>query len=179
MNYYNGIALMSIYFHLIHASSQFMMEFTNIGVNVFLLANFPKQNMQMTRCSPSMSSLKNASLYPEKELSKAVCSSVLSQNVGRECNEAKFLLHQVYGSDHIRATALREFQGGRLKTSMGDPGFLPYNGKGPGGVDGIGIAVPNSQNAGSHFYVAGDVRANEVTHLIAWHALWLREHNKV
>jgi len=55
----------------------------------------------------------------------------------------------VYGSDDIRALALRELSGGRLKTSAGD--LLPFNTAG----------LPNAGGPSASLFVAGDVRANE------------------
>ena len=63
----------------------------------------------------------------------------------------------VYGSDDETAASLREFVGGRLRTSSGD--LLPI------GSDG--------------FYLAGDVRANEQVGLTSMHTLFVREHNRI
>ena len=74
----------------------------------------------------------------------------------------------IYGSDADRAAELREFSGGRLKTSAGDN--LPYN-------------VNGYENAGGadnpSLYLAGDVRVNENVALASMHTLWVREHNRV
>lgn len=72
----------------------------------------------------------------------------------------------IYGSDTVRANALRTLDGtGRLKTS--DGGLLPFN---TGGL----LNVPTNS---ASFFVAGDIRANEQLGLIAIQTLFVREHN--
>ena len=75
----------------------------------------------------------------------------------------------VYGSDDDRAYALRKLDGsGELKTTESDHGpLLPYN---EGGF-------ANAPESSAHWFLAGDVRANEQAGLTAMHTLFVREHN--
>ncbi|MEZ6123636.1 MAG: peroxidase family protein [Planctomycetaceae bacterium] len=76
----------------------------------------------------------------------------------------------VYGSDQVRADALRTFEGGHLKTSDGN--LLPFND--------VGLANANDIHAPEDsLFLAGDVRANENAALTGMHTLWMREHNRI
>jgi hypothetical protein len=77
----------------------------------------------------------------------------------------------VYGSDVVRAAALRTFVGGRLKS--GDGNLLTLN----------TVDLPNANDAhlvaDDRLFLAGDVRANENIELTAMQVLFMREHNRV
>lgn len=74
----------------------------------------------------------------------------------------------IYGSEEIRADALRTFEGGRLATS---PGQMPQ-------LNTSGLPMDNSLNADpGTLFLSGDVRANEQVALTCLHALFIREHN--
>ena len=73
---------------------------------------------------------------------------------------------QVYGSDEARAQELRDpLGGGKLKTS--DNNLLPFN------VNGF----PNEPTTAATFFLAGDVRANELSGLNSLQTLFVLEHN--
>ncbi len=78
---------------------------------------------------------------------------------------------EVYGSDSTRASALRAFSGGKLKTSAGN--MPPFNTSGLPNANDAHI-VPDNQ-----LFLAGDVRANENPELTALHVVFLREHNRL
>ncbi|MFG0317525.1 MAG: peroxidase family protein [Planctomycetota bacterium JB042] len=94
----------------------------------------------------------------------------LARGVRQQVNELTAYIDasNVYGSDPVRAAALRTLDGtGRLKTSAGD--LLPYNVAG----------LPNAPSTDPAFFLAGDLRSNEQVGLTAMHTLWVREHNRL
>ncbi|MDY6785598.1 MAG: peroxidase family protein [Cyanobacteriota bacterium] len=91
-------------------------------------------------------------------------------NPRQQVNEISAYLDasMVYGSDAVRANALRRNDGtGKLETSAGD--LLLFNTTG----------LPNAGGTGSNLFLAGDVRANEQIGLTAVHTLFVREHNRL
>ena len=78
---------------------------------------------------------------------------------------------QVYGSDAVRAAALRTMSDGRLKTSDGN--LLPLN------ATGLANANDSHRTADDQLFVAGDVRSNENIELTSLHVLFMREHNRL
>jgi hypothetical protein len=84
---------------------------------------------------------------------------------------------QIYGSDPVRADALRTHVGGLLKTSPGN--MLPYDSTTyfPGGAP----AMANDAGivANSQLFATGDVRGNENIELTAMQTLFVREHNRI
>lgn len=83
-------------------------------------------------------------------------------------NTAYLDASMVYGSDSVRAAALRTNDGtGRLKTSSGN--LLPFNTEG----------LPNGGGPDPSLFVAGDLRANEQVGLTTLHTLFVREHNRL
>ena len=95
-----------------------------------------------------------------------------AQNPRRQVNAITAFIDgsQVYGSDRVRASALRTNDGtGKLKTSS-DGRLLPYNEQ---GLDNEGGARRTT------LFVAGDVRVNEQIGLTAMHTLFVREHNRL
>jgi len=82
----------------------------------------------------------------------------------------------VYGSDGMRASALRRMDGtGKLKTSPGD--LLPIN-NGATFAGGPLEIENDSQRDPSELFAAGDVRANDNVALTALQTLFVREHNR-
>lgn len=92
-------------------------------------------------------------------------------NPRRQVNEITSWIDasNVYGSDAVRAAALRTNDGtGRLRIQ--ENGLLPLNTAG----------LPNAPSADvPTLFLAGDVRANEQLGLTAMHTLWVREHNRI
>lgn len=85
----------------------------------------------------------------------------------------------VYGSDEERAHWLRSFEGGKLKVSQGN--LLPFNtitGEYDAEIDPAAPEMDDAVGFAPKHFVAGDVRANENPLLIAFHTLFVLEHNR-
>jgi peroxidase len=76
----------------------------------------------------------------------------------------------VYGSDAVRAAALRTFEGGHLKETA--DGLMPFNVEGLPNADATGLPA-------NQLFLAGDVRANEQLGLTVVQTLMVREHNRL
>ncbi len=86
----------------------------------------------------------------------------------------------VYGSDADRASYLRTFVEGKLKTSTGN--LLPFNTdthEQDGTIDAMAPFMENENPFNDHLFVAGDSRANENVALSAFHTIFMREHNRL
>src|SRR5262249_53859276 len=81
-------------------------------------------------------------------------------------------------SDDSRASLLRTYVGGRLKTSPGN--LLPLNNS---TFFGAAAPLPNANDthlvADTQLRLAGDVRVNETVQLTSMHTLFMREHNRI
>ena len=86
----------------------------------------------------------------------------------------------VYGSDKERADWLRSFEGGKLRVSAGN--MLPYNtvtGEYEAEVDEAAPHMDDAVGVADKLFVAGDARANENILLLAFHTVFVREHNRL
>jgi len=80
----------------------------------------------------------------------------------------------VYGSDSVRAAALRSFVGGKLQVLSTEVGDLPPLNSANLPIANDSHRVPNTQ-----LFLAGDVRSNENIELTSLHTVFLREHNRL
>ncbi len=111
-----------------------------------------------------------APMIPFQRSAVAAGTGISAANPRQQMNSISSYIDasNVYGSDSVRQTALRDLgNGGRLKTSIGD--MLPFNTPG----------LPNAGSMDATFFLAGDVRANEQSGLTSMHTLFVREHNRL
>ncbi|MEM1326556.1 MAG: peroxidase family protein [Bacteroidota bacterium] len=86
----------------------------------------------------------------------------------------------VYGSDEVAARWLRSLQDGKMKVSSGNMlPFNTFNGEYNGRIDPNAPHMDNPVGLTEKVYVAGDARANENPLLLAYHTLFVREHNRL
>jgi hypothetical protein len=86
----------------------------------------------------------------------------------------------VYGSDQDRADWLRSFEGGKMRVSAGN--LLPWNtvdGEKDSEIDPDAPHMDDAVGLSDKLFVAGDVRANENVLLLAFHTIFVREHNRL
>ncbi len=87
----------------------------------------------------------------------------------------------VYGSDAARSDWLRTFTDGKMKTSAGN--LLPWNtidGEYSSAIDPTApFIVLDGHPLPDKYFVGGDIRVNEQPTLIAFHTLFVREHNRL
>ena len=87
----------------------------------------------------------------------------------------------VYGSDEEDAIELRLLQGGLMKAYNSKDSLKELLPQEEGELEGEQCAIPN-QRPGTRdrkCFKAGDSRSNEHTGLVAYHTVWLREHNRL
>ncbi len=115
--------------------------------------------------------------------------SLASQGTGTSINNPRAYFNDVtafidgsviYGSDRNRASWLRSFEDGKLKTSEGN--LLPWNtitGEFNDPIDSNAPYMDNATGITTKLYLAGDARANENPLLISFHTIFVREHNRL
>lgn len=117
-------------------------------------------------------------LSPIVPLSRSIAEAASASPTGKreQINQITAFIDasNVYGSTQSRADALRTFVGGKLRSQAGPGGdLLPYNTGGTQENANPTMLDPNIM------FLAGDVRANEQIGLIAFHTLFMREHNRL
>ncbi|MEM8527360.1 MAG: peroxidase family protein [Bacteroidota bacterium] len=86
----------------------------------------------------------------------------------------------VYGSEIEHANWLRTFRDGKMKVSQGNMlPFNTFNGEFEGTIDPNAPHMDDPIGLTEKLFVAGDARANENPLLLAYHTLFVREHNRL
>lgn len=121
-------------------------------------------------------------IIPMMRSKKAEGTGTSLQNPRNNTNEITAFLDgsAVYGSEETRAEWLRTFTDGKLKVSEGD--LLPWNtldGEFNSNLDHNAPFMADDTRTLTKMFVAGDVRANENPLLLAFHTLFVREHNRL
>jgi peroxidase len=90
-----------------------------------------------------------------------------TEGIRQQINELSAYIDgsMVYGHTEERARALRATTGGLMRVSAGN--LLPFNTPG----------LDNVPTTGPEFFLAGDIRANEQSALMALQTVFVREHN--
>jgi hypothetical protein len=125
--------------------------------------------------------LPNSILYMNRSLA-AEGSGTSIQNPREHINKITSFLDcsAIYGSDLETAHYLRTFTNGKLRVSEGN--LLPWNTADGEFNSPIDYHAPEMEDATGQmkkFFIAGDVRANENPLLIAFHTIFVREHNRL
>ena len=139
-------------------------------------------NIQVPICDPQFDPQCSGSVTIRMARSLSDPSSGTSiNNPRRHINDISSFIDAsgVYGSHINRANWLRTHEDGKLKTSNGN--LLPWNTRDGEFESQIDPSAPFMILDGfplpEKYFVGGDIRINEQPGLIAFHTLWMREHN--
>ena len=114
---------------------------------------------------------------PFKRSAYAFTTGLAKNNPRQQVNQLSSYIDaaNIYGVDEDRLFELRAGDGsGKLKVFHSRKGdLLPFN------TTGLPNAMPANGADASHFFLSGDIRANEHAVLTAMHTLFMREHNRL